>query len=58
MDFECLASASTPHIPTGKGRLKVAILLCLFFMTVEICGGLLSKSLAIITDATHLLSGK
>ena len=32
------------------------VLICFFFMIVEIIGGLLSHSLAILTDAAHMLS--
>ena len=31
-------------------------MLCLFFMTAEVVGGVLSNSLAIATDAAHLLT--
>lgn len=37
-------------------RLTTAIVLCFVFMIAEVIGGRLSGSLAIITDATHLLS--
>lgn len=39
-------------------RLYLAIGLCSIFMIVEIVGGWLANSLAIISDAVHLLSGK
>lgn len=38
-------------------RLLAAIVFCTVFMVVEIVGGFFSGSLAIITDAAHLLSG-
>eukprot|EP00931_Biecheleriopsis_adriatica_P115423 TRINITY_DN9120_c0_g1_i3.p1 TRINITY_DN9120_c0_g1~~TRINITY_DN9120_c0_g1_i3.p1 ORF type:complete len:438 (+),score=73.42 TRINITY_DN9120_c0_g1_i3:96-1409(+) len=37
-------------------RLKKAVYCALFFMLVEIVGGVVSNSLAIITDAAHMLS--
>jgi len=37
-------------------RLKIASILCLTFLIVEIVGGLLSSSLAILSDAAHLFS--
>ena len=35
----------------------VASVLCLVFMLGEVVGGVLSNSLAIATDAAHLLTG-
>jgi len=40
----------------ARRKLVIATVLCLFFMIVEIVGGVLSKSLAIATDAAHLLT--
>lgn len=37
-------------------KLLIAVALCLVFMTVEVVGGIKSNSLAILTDAAHLLS--
>lgn len=37
-------------------KLSIAIVLCLVFIAVEVAGGLISNSLAILTDAAHLLS--
>eukprot|EP00929_Paragymnodinium_shiwhaense_P090034 TRINITY_DN5026_c0_g1_i1.p1 TRINITY_DN5026_c0_g1~~TRINITY_DN5026_c0_g1_i1.p1 ORF type:complete len:459 (+),score=98.47 TRINITY_DN5026_c0_g1_i1:65-1441(+) len=37
-------------------RLKGAVYCALFFMTIEIIGGIYSNSLAILTDAAHMLS--
>lgn len=39
-------------------KLYLAIGLCTLFMVVEIIGGYFANSLAIISDAVHLLSGK
>ena len=36
----------------------LASVLCLVFMVGEVVGGILSNSLAIATDAAHLLTGK
>jgi len=32
------------------------IIICFFFMVCEIIGGIMSNSLAILTDAAHMLS--
>lgn len=37
-------------------KLLMAITLCVIFMTVEVAGGIKANSLAILTDAAHLLS--
>lgn len=37
-------------------KLSRAVMICLFFMVVEIVGGLYANSLAILTDAAHLLT--
>ncbi|GFQ89884.1 zinc transporter 2 [Trichonephila clavata] len=39
-----------------KVRLLVASVLCLIFMLAEFVGGILSNSLALITDAAHMLT--
>ncbi len=39
-------------------KLYLAIGLCAAFMVIEIVGGWWANSLAIISDAVHLLSGK
>ena len=48
------------EIPPEKQRevtaLRAALVFCLAFMCVEIIGGYLSHSLAILTDAAHLLT--
>lgn len=38
-------------------KLYIAICLCTFFMIVELVGGYLANSLAIVSDAVHLLTG-
>ncbi|WOL08495.1 metal tolerance protein 1-like [Canna indica] len=37
-------------------KLLIAVILCIIFMGVEVAGGIASNSLAILTDAAHLLS--
>eukprot|EP01018_Ginkgo_biloba_P015563 Gb_28689 [translate_table: standard] len=37
-------------------KLWIAMILCLFFMSLEVAGGIKANSLAILTDAAHLLS--
>ena len=37
-------------------RLLIVTIICFLFMIVEIIGGFLSDSLAILTDAAHMLS--
>lgn len=37
-------------------KLLIAVVLCIIFMAVELVGGIKANSLAILTDATHLLS--
>jgi hypothetical protein len=37
-------------------RLYIACLLCTCFLIVEVAGGLLSHSLAVLSDAAHLLA--
>ncbi len=40
----------------ARNKLILASILCLFFMVLEIIGGFLANSLAIATDAAHLLT--
>ncbi|XVE64566.1 hypothetical protein DITRI_Ditri07aG0110700 [Diplodiscus trichospermus] len=37
-------------------KLLMAVVLCIIFMSVEVAGGIKANSLAILTDAAHLLS--
>ncbi|CBI34617.3 unnamed protein product, partial [Vitis vinifera] len=37
-------------------KLLIAVVLCIIFMSVEVAGGIKANSLAILTDAAHLLS--
>lgn len=41
---------------TARNKLMIASVVCFLFMTAELVGGILSGSLAIMTDAAHLLS--
>jgi len=41
---------------SAQSKLVKATLLCLCFMLVEVVGGYLAHSLAVLTDAAHLLS--
>ncbi|XP_058763081.1 metal tolerance protein 1-like isoform X1 [Vicia villosa] len=41
---------------TSMRKLLTAVILCVIFMTVELVGGIKANSLAILTDAAHLLS--
>ncbi|KAG0613824.1 hypothetical protein M758_6G131900 [Ceratodon purpureus] len=40
---------------SASRKLKRAVVFCLFFMGIEVIGGLYANSLAILTDAAHLL---
>ena len=42
---------------TSLRKLYLAIGICSLFMTIEFIGGYFANSLAIISDAVHLLSG-
>ncbi|XP_028752315.1 metal tolerance protein 1 isoform X2 [Neltuma alba] len=41
---------------TSMRKLWTAVILCVIFMSVEVFGGIKANSLAILTDAAHLLS--
>eukprot|EP00927_Polykrikos_kofoidii_P013297 TRINITY_DN15791_c0_g2_i1.p1 TRINITY_DN15791_c0_g2~~TRINITY_DN15791_c0_g2_i1.p1 ORF type:complete len:375 (+),score=39.11 TRINITY_DN15791_c0_g2_i1:88-1212(+) len=41
---------------TNQSRLTIALVFVLVFMVVEILGGVIANSLALITDAAHMLS--
>eukprot|EP00897_Mesotaenium_endlicherianum_P005012 jgi/Mesen1/4539/ME000232S03796 len=49
-------SESSKEREKARRKLMYAIALCLGFMIVEVIGGLWANSLAILTDAAHLLS--
>ncbi|CAF3383334.1 unnamed protein product [Rotaria socialis] len=48
------------HVPdkqfdySARNRLVIVLILCLIFMIIEIVGGILSNSTAVITDAAHM----
>ncbi|XP_056200654.1 probable proton-coupled zinc antiporter SLC30A3 [Falco biarmicus] len=56
------AAAAPPSPSPGRGRLQarrqlsIACTVCCFFMVGEVIGGYLAHSLAIMTDAAHLLT--
>ncbi|XP_061996991.1 metal tolerance protein 1-like isoform X2 [Rosa rugosa] len=58
----CGLSDVGPHSKDSKERstamrkLLIAVVLCVLFMGVEVFGGIEANSLAILTDAAHLLS--
>ena len=37
-------------------KLGIVVAICFLFMIVEIAGGIISNSLAILTDAAHMMS--
>lgn len=49
-------TATTSQSKKVRGKLITALILCFVFMIVEIAGGFIANSLAILTDAAHLLS--
>jgi zinc transporter 2 len=51
-----LALSSTDFKMDKETRLKIAICLSLFFMVIEIAGGYWANSIAIFSDAAHLLT--
>ena len=56
-DFKLRALILTTFISNrARNKLIFASVLCLIFMIAEVVGGILSNSLAIATDAAHLLT--
>ncbi|XP_028405001.1 zinc transporter 2-like [Dendronephthya gigantea] len=53
---EDLTKSAIQNSKRAKRKLIIACVLCLFFLVGEFVGGYLAHSLAIITDAAHLLS--
>jgi zinc transporter 2 len=49
-------SSPTKRLSSAKRKLLYGTLLCFLFMVAEIVGGLLADSLAVMTDAAHMLS--
>eukprot|EP00095_Tigriopus_kingsejongensis_P010058 maker-scaffold99_size374999-snap-gene-2.26 protein:Tk10058 transcript:maker-scaffold99_size374999-snap-gene-2.26-mRNA-1 annotation:"zinc transporter 2" len=55
--LHCHANANPPGVDKrARNKLLVALVLCVVFMIIEILGGVFSGSLAIMTDAAHLLT--
>nr|AAK91869.2 putative vacuolar metal-ion transport protein MTP1 [Noccaea goesingensis]AAK91870.2 putative vacuolar metal-ion transport protein MTP1t1 [Noccaea goesingensis] len=50
------ASGDAQERNASMRKLCIAVVLCLVFMSVEVVGGVKANSLAIMTDAAHLLS--
>ena len=55
VDDEAAAKKKLDNDPVLK-KLKIATALCCAFMLVEVIGGLLSGSLAVLSDAAHLMA--
>eukprot|EP00924_Labyrinthula_sp_SR-Ha-C_P010676 maker-scaffold_49-snap-gene-1.94-mRNA-1 protein AED:0.02 eAED:0.02 QI:24/1/1/1/1/1/2/331/394 len=47
---------SSSKVAKAKNKLLIATVLCTIFMLIELIGGYIAGSLAIMTDAAHLLS--
>jgi cobalt-zinc-cadmium efflux system protein len=45
-----------PPVTADRGRLKIALALIVGFMVVEVVAGILAKSLALLSDAAHMLT--
>src|SRR3954454_11865727 len=50
------AHANAPSAATDGGRLRIALALILGFMAVEVVVGILASSLALLSDAGHMLT--
>lgn len=50
------ASKDEKERSASMKKLLIAVVLCIIFMSVEVAGGIKANSLAILTDAAHLLS--
>ena len=47
--------AESDHLATGTQRLKITLILVVVILVVEVVGGILSNSLALLGDAGHML---
>jgi len=56
MAHEHAAHAHAAHADASSGRLKTALWLILAFMAVEVAVGILANSLALLSDAGHMLT--
>ena len=52
----CFNSVDAEDRSASMCKLFIAMALCIIFMSVEVMGGIKANSLAILTDAAHLLS--
>lgn len=50
-----ITHSHSAHLPSGARQLKIALAIVLSVMAVEVAGGILSKSLALLSDAGHML---
>lgn len=50
------SSKESKERSSSMWKLLAGIIICFLFMTVEVVGGIKANSLAILTDAAHLLS--
>ena len=50
------AATDDVAMTAAKRKLLIGALLCFLFMLTEIAGGILAHSLAVMTDAAHMLS--
>ena len=57
MNHSCPETSASRESAKPLRKLYLAIALCALFMVIEGIGGWLANSLAIISDAVHLLSG-
>lgn len=56
MEYMTIQSGQTGHLTPASDRpLKIALAIVLAIMLVEVAGGLLSNSLALLSDAGHML---
>ncbi|KAG9142862.1 hypothetical protein Leryth_005605 [Lithospermum erythrorhizon] len=51
-----MSSVDAKERSTSMRKLCIAVVLCIIFMSIEVVGGIKANSLAILTDAAHLLS--
>ena len=59
MLFRCLFPAKVAkkwNLPTFEKRLKIALALVFFVLCIEVAGGILAQSLALLSDAAHMLT--
>jgi len=49
-------SGHSHHVSTASGKLKLGLLIAVLVLVVEVAGGLLSNSLALLSDAGHVFA--